>query len=376
MPRKVTKKAAGEKPKDIGSFMANLAKISGVENLSDKVTEFYKTGDYTLDAALYGGIPKGAVVELFGKSSTGKSLFALQIAREAVATYGENVLYFDTESKISEKAFKKYGLYGDERCQHLTIDTLENAFDVLQQAIESDMFKLLVVDSVDALTTNEQEDRDINEGSKVGGYKAKVLSENLGKLTRSAALANCTIVFVRQVRDNPNAMYGNPEVTSGGRALEFYDTVRLRFSPNKEGNQEVGGRLVYQGAKVTVVKENMGALPSDPVAIRYYIGDEKDWGVDKVNSVFAEAKRLNILAPQTATSHKYVPCDALCKMLDLEPSELSYNGKGAAMAGIQGDEVLFDAICELIDKADGKPYVNGADDGDDDAEVGFEEIDD
>ena len=373
MPRKVTKKGAKAKPADIGSFLKGLSGMQGVENLSDRVTEFYKTGDYSLDAALYGGIPKGAVVELFGKSSTGKSLFALQIAREAVHTYNENVLYFDTEAKISEQAFKKYGLFGDERCQHMTIDTLENAFDVLQQAIESEMFKLLVIDSVDALTTNEQEERDINDGSKVGGYKAKVLSENLGKLTRSAALYQCTIIFVRQVRDNPNAMYGNPEVTSGGRALEFYDTVRLRFGPNKEGNQEANGRLVYQGARVTVVKENMGALPADPVPIRYYIGDGESWGVDKYNSVFAEAKRLNILAPQTPTSHKYVPCNALCKKLNLEPSDLSYNGKGATMAAIQGDELLFEAVCELIESSGGKPYVTGEEEDEDPMGAVFEE---
>lgn len=371
MPRKVTKKAAPLKDK--AAFLKNLSKMSGVDNLSDKVTEFYKTGDYSLDAALYGGIPKGSVVELFGKSSTGKSLFALQIAREAVTRYGDDVLYFDTEAKISEKAFQKYGLFGDERCVHLTIDTLENTFDVLLQAIDQD-YKLLIVDSVDALTTNEQEERDINDGSKVGGYKAKVLSENLGKLTREAALKGCTIIFVRQVRDNPNAMYGNPEVTSGGRALEFYDTVRLRFGPNKEGNQELNGRLVYQGARITVAKENMGALPSDAVPIRFYIGDEKEWGVDKFNSVFAEAKRLNILAPQTPTSHKYVPCAALCKKLNLEPADLSYNGKGATMAAIQGDEILFAAVCELIEGAKGQPY---SFDDEDDEPMGasFEELD-
>lgn len=358
MPRKVTKKAA-DKAQDFNSFMSNLSKLSGVDDLSERETEYYKTGDYSLDAALYGGIPKGAILEIYGKSGTGKSLLALQLSREAVNTYDENVLYFDTEAKISDNALAKYGLLNNPNFRHLTIDTLENAFKIMREAIASGFIKMLVIDSVDALTTNEQEERDIDEGSKVGGYKAKIFSENLGPLTREASLANCTIIFVRQVRDNPNAMYGNPEVTSGGRALEFYDTIRLRLGPNKEGNQIVDGRLAYQGAKVSVVKENMGALPSDPIAIRYYIGDANDWGVDKYNSVFAEAKRLNILAPQTATSHKYVPCDALCQKVGLEPSELSFNGKGATMAAIQGDEVLFNAVCELIEGANGKPYVSG-----------------
>lgn len=373
MPRKVSKKAANKSAKfdSFDAFMSNVAKMEGVDDLTDRVTEFYKTGDYSLDAALYGGIPKGAVLEIFGKSGTGKSLLSLQLAREAVTKYGENVLYFDTEAKISDNALSKFGLFQNPNFRHLTIDTVENALKIMLQAIESGLIKMLVIDSVDALTTNEQEDRDIDEGSKVGGYKAKIFSENLGPLVRNAALQNCTIIFVRQVRDNPNAMYGNPEVTSGGRALEFYDTIRLRIAPNKEGNQDVGGRLAYQGARVSVVKENMGALPSEPVPIRYYIGDDGEWGVDKFNSVFAEAKRLNILAPQTATSHKYVPCDALCEKVGLEPSELSFNGKGATMAAIQGDEVLFDAICELIEKADGKPYVTG---GEPKMGASFEEV--
>lgn len=371
MPRKVTKKAAN-KASDFDSFMSNLSKMSGVDDLSERETEFYSTGDYSLDAGLYGGIPKGAVLEVFGKSGTGKSLMALQLSREAVTKFGENVLYFDTEAKISDNALSKFGLFQSPNFRHLTIDTLENAFKIMREAIDSGFIKMLVIDSVDALTTNEQEDRDIDEGSKVGGYKAKIFSENLGPLTRSAALANCTIVFVRQVRDNPNAMYGNPEVTSGGRALEFYDTIRLRIAPNKEGNQTVDGRLAYQGARVSIVKENMGALPSDPIAIRYYIGDAGPWGVDKYNSVFAEAKRLSILAPRTATSHKYVPCAALCKKVGLEPSELSFNGKGATMAAIQGDEVLFDAVCELIENAKGQPYP--FDDEEEPMGASFEEV--
>lgn len=371
MPRKVTKKQASSGGMSFQDLQKNLQKLEGVSDLTNRVVEFYKTGDYSLDAALYGGIPKGSVVEGFGKSSTGKSLFALQISRYAVTHYAENVLYVDTEAKISNNALAKFGLLNNEHFLHYTVDTLETVIRVASDAIKSDAVKLIVIDSVDALSTNEQEERDIDEGSKVGGYKAKILSEQLGPLTRDAALANCTILFVRQVRDNPNAMYGNPEVTSGGRALEFYDTIRLRFSPNKEGNQEVGGRLAYQGARVTVVKENMGALPADPIPIRYYIGDGPEWGVDKYNSVFAEAKRLNILAPQTATSHKYVPCDALCEKVGLEPSELSFNGKGATMAAIQGDDVLFNAVCELIEAADGKPYTTG---GDTPLGASFEEV--
>ena len=368
--RKPAKKApAGGQ--DFASFMSNLTNNGSFVNVLEKEENFYKFGEYNLDRALGGGLPAGQIYAFQGPASSGKSLAALEISKRVVEQ-GKRVVYFDTENKISRLALRRMGLLGNELFMMLSSDNLEDTLDNIMQMAESDYFGLLVVDSTDALVTDEQEERDIHEGSKVGGYKAKIFSEWMGKISSLAAYHECSVLLVRQVRDSPTAMFSNPEVTSGGKAIEFYATTILRFGPDKSGNAEENGKLAYQGASVRIKKMNQGALPKDAISIRFYIGDDesKPWGIDRIASVYDEARFLGILAPAKPTATKHIPCDALCAEMGCTPEELTFNGAGKTKDAIMRDPALFEALVKIIDECDGQPIKEAFDDVED-----FEELD-
>lgn len=366
--KKGDKKGAGL---DFNTFMKNMQKDALFVDKTNAEDKFYRFGEYNLDRALRGGLPVGQIYSFQGPSGSGKSLAALCISRSVLAE-GKRVMYLDTENKISSRAIAKMGLRGDENFVLMASEAnLEDTLDVLMQALESDLFGLVVIDSVDALTTDEQDERDIHDGSKVGGYKAKVLSEWLGKVSSLSAAHDCSVVLVRQVRDNPNATYGNPETTSGGRAIEFYATTVLRFGPNKEGNADEDGVIAYQGASVKIAKQNQGANAKEAVKVRFYIGENGQWGFDKIKPLLDEAIRLGVWAPATPTSHKYIPCEALCSEIGATVEELSVNGRNNLMAMLQADETLVDALEKVVEAQDGVPVgLGGVGDGDlDDLDV-------
>ena len=369
--RKTAKKAAPGASGDFSSFMAGLTNTGSFVNVLDKEEKFYKFGEYNLDRALGGGLPAGQIYAFQGPASSGKSLAALEISKRVVEE-GKRVVYFDTENKISRLALRRMGLLGNELFMMLSSDNLEDTLDNIMKMAESDYFGLLVVDSTDALVTDEQEGRDIHEGSKVGGYKAKLFSEWMGKISSLAAYHECSVLLVRQVRDNPGAMFANPEVTSGGKAIEFYATTILRFGPDKSGNAEENGKLAYQGASVRIKKMNQGALPKDAISIRFYIGEDenKPWGIDRIASVYDEARFLGILAPAKPTATKHIPCDALCAEMGCMPEDLTFNGAGKTKEAIMSDPDLFNALVKIIDECDGVPISAAVDEIED-----FEELD-
>lgn len=360
MPKKVTKK--DNKPTDVSSFFKSL-EGSGKFAIK-KEDKFYSTGDYALDYALGGGIPSGQVCAFYGPSGSCKTLGALQVAKN-VCDEGRAVFYLDTETKISDKALEMIGLSDDPNFTIMQIRedaTLEDAIDTIQQGLASDLFGLIVLDSLDSTTTDEQEERDIHAGSKMGGYKAKILSEQLPKISTLAASHDCTLIVVQQVRDRPDAMFGNPETRSGGKAMTFYTTLELRFSGVKEGTSAENGKTVWQGVNIRVDKNNQGARPDSAINTRFYIGDDQPWGIDSLTSMYSEARRLNILAPETPTGNKHVPCDALCELMGTTPEELTFPyGKTVkeAIADLDHPE-LANAVRVLIERSDGKtPYTRG-----------------
>lgn len=370
------KTAGKDKPgaADFASFMAQVTKNVDVIDLGAREENFYRLGDYNLDRALGGGLPSGQIYAFQGPHASGKSLAALTVAKQVLASDPEtHVAYFDTESKISKKALDKMGLGSNPNFNHLTIDNLEDMIDTAIQMAESGFFKLIVIDSLDSLVTDEQEERDIHDGSKVGGYKAKLLSEWLPSVTHAASTNDCAMLFVQQIRLNPGAMFANPEVTSGGEAIKFYTTTRLRFGPNKEGNQEVDGKLVYQGATVKVLKSNQGAVPKDAVKIRFYIGDEGPWGIDPVNSLVDEAVRLRVLPPKNATSHIYIACDELCAACGVDAGKISFNGRNNLLKALTNDEDFREAVQEIVDERLADPSL--IDEADEEVITDYEEID-
>lgn len=378
MPKKVAKKSGASTSVDFSMFMKNMQKDGLFINRIEREDKFYRFGEYNIDRALRGGLPTGQIYAFQGPSGSGKSLAALCVAR-SVINEGKRVMYLDAEKKIARHAIEMLGLgqyMGTGDFNHIEPEgTLEDTLDVLMRALESDFFGLLVLDTVDALTTDEQEERDIHEGSKVGGYKAKVLSEWMGKVSSLAAAHDCSVIFVRQLRDNPNAMYGSPETTSGGRALEYYATAVLRFGPNKQGNSEEDGKIAYQGVKVSILKHNQGAIPKNPIESRFYIGENHEWGFDKIKPLLDEAIRLRVWAPATATSHKYLPCAALCEELGATETELAVNGRNNLMSMLENDPSILVALEKVVEAQSGVPVEDDIRDGDGDGGVdGFEEL--
>lgn len=391
MARKATKKSAGASMKGLtaADFMKKLGKAQGLSSLNDKVDEFYSIGDPIIDRALGGGLQKGQMYCIRGARGTGKSLISLGFARN-VLEGGGNVAYFDTESKISESALRRIGLtrYLGGQFQFLTIDTQKDAIDIIKQMTDSGVFQLIVIDSINGLTTEEQQERDIHDESKVGGYQSKVWSEYLPMLKQSAAINDASIMLVQQARDNLQSMYGSTETYSGGKAIEHFATTIIRLGNNKRGNDIVGGSIVRQGITVRIDKNNQGALPDAPIETRLYVGDDQPWGIDELSSVFDEMVRLGILAPRKKGSAQYVPCAELCKELGMDEKSLTITGRAKVTNAMEGDATLYETVKQLVIDANAgdvviHPSVEGAesdvvavdfeDDGSDDDGVEFVE---
>ena len=324
-------------------FMKKLNGAAGLASLNDKVDEFYPLGQPVVDRALGGGIQKGQMCCLRGAKSTGKSLVSLTIARNVIES-GGNVAYFDTENKISQKAILRMGLgkYLNNQFQFLTIDTQKDAIDIILQMIDSGVFQLVVVDSINGLYTEEQAERDIHDESKVGGYQSKVWSEYLPMLTQHAAANDVTIILVQQARDNLQSMYGSTETYSGGKAIEHFATTILRFGSN-------------QGITIRIDKNNQGSLPDAPIECALYIGSDPSqrWGVDELDGVMSEMIRLGILAPKRKGSSYYAPCRELCEALGTDERTITINGRAKVMEALTHDAALYDAVKDLVAKANG-----------------------
>lgn len=390
--RTVTKESKGAS--NFADFIAAQSKIGLVIDLGEREEKFYKTQDYNLDRALGGGIEAGSIVSFQGPASSGKSLAALTVAKQMVED-GGRVAYFDTENKISKKAIRRMGLEGNENFMHLTVPNLQDMIATIIEFAEQGFFAGIVIDSVDSLTSDAIESRELHEESKVGGYSAKIWSERFPQIVQAIQESGnagdndtpTTLIMVRQVRDNPNAMYGSPETTSGGRALGFYNSVGLRFGPDKNGNENetittasgTDTKLAYQGATVRILKTNQGAVPKDPVAIRFYIGDDpnKEWGIDRINSLVDEAVRLRILPKKNPTSHYFIGCDELCEAMGVEPGDLSFNGRNNLLSAVTNDKEFQKVIADMVAERQANDTVEyGITDADDeDMELDFEELD-
>lgn len=367
---------ASTKGMTAADFMKQLSGAHGLISLNEKTDEFYPIGNPVIDRALGGGIQKGQMCCLRGAKSTGKSLISLTIARNVLEA-GGNVAYFDTENKISQKAIRRMGLdkYLNTSFQFLTIDTQKDAIEIIMQMIDSGIFQLVVIDSINGLYTEEQAERDIHEESKVGGYQSKVWSEYLPMITQHAAENDVTIILVQQARDNLQSMYGSTETYSGGKAIDHFATTILRFGSNKKGNETVDGSIVRQGITIRIDKNNQGSLPDAPIEAALYVGDDPSvkWGIDELSGVVQEMIRLGIFAPKRKGASYYVPCKELCDALHTDEKSLTVNGRARVMEALANDEVLYSTIKDLISKANAgdikiTPYT-------DDVAVSFEDTD-
>lgn len=212
-----------------------------------------KTGAPSLDLALgIGGVPRGRVVELFGPESSGKSTLALHIVANAQKNGGV-AAYIDAEHALDPAYAAKIGVNIDDLLISQP-DSGEEALNIAEMLARSNAIDVIVVDSVAALVPKSELEGEI--GDQFIGLQARMMSQALRKLTAALSKSNTCAIFINQIREKIGVMYGNPETTTGGRALKFYSSVRLdiRRVTGIKGpdNNEIGNRV-----KVKVVKNKM-----------------------------------------------------------------------------------------------------------------------
>jgi recombination protein RecA len=212
------------------------------------------TGAISFDAALgVGGFPRGRVVEIFGPESSGKTTIALQVVAQAQMT-GGMAAFVDAEHALDPAYAKKLGVDVDNLLVSQP-DYGEQALEITEALVRSGAIDVLVVDSVAALVPKAELDGEMGDSHM--GLQARLMSQALRKLTGTVSKSRTCLIFINQIREKIGVMFGNPETTTGGRALKFYSSVRVdirRIAAIKEGDVMIGSRT-----KVKVVKNKVAA---------------------------------------------------------------------------------------------------------------------
>jgi recombination protein RecA len=214
--------------------------------------ESISTGAISIDYALgIGGLPRGRVIEIFGPESSGKTTLALQVIAEAQRG-GGMAAFVDAEHALDAQYAQKLGVELDNLLVSQP-DNGEQALEIVEVLIRSNSVDVVVVDSVAALVPKAEIEGEMGEAQM--GLQARLMSQALRKLTGVVSKSKTTLIFINQLREKIGVMFGNPETTTGGRALKFYASVRIdirRIASIKDGDQVVGGRT-----RVKVVKNKV-----------------------------------------------------------------------------------------------------------------------
>jgi recombination protein RecA len=212
------------------------------------------TGSISFDAALgVGGVPRGRVIEIFGPESSGKTTITLQIIAEAQKA-GGMAAFVDAEHALDPVYAQKLGVDVDNLLVSQP-DYGEQALEITEALVRSGAIDVLVVDSVAALVPKAELDGEMGDSHM--GLQARLMSQALRKLTGTVSKSRTCLIFINQIREKIGVMFGNPETTTGGRALKFYSSVRVdirRIAAVKEGDAVVGSRT-----KVKIVKNKVAA---------------------------------------------------------------------------------------------------------------------
>src|SRR5437763_2974958 len=212
------------------------------------------TGSISLDAALgVGGFPRGRINEIFGPESSGKTTIALQVVAESQKK-GGIASFIDVEHALDPAYARKLGVYLDNLLVSQP-DFGEQALEITAHLIASGQIDVLVVDSVAALVPKSELDGEMGDSHM--GVQARLMSQALRKLTGSVSKSRTCLIFINQIREKIGVMFGNPETTTGGRALKFYSSVRVdirRIAAIKDGDVVTGSRT-----KVKVVKNKVAS---------------------------------------------------------------------------------------------------------------------
>ena len=214
--------------------------------------ETIPTGSLSLDIALgLGGVPKGRIIEVYGPESSGKTTVALHMVAE-VQKRGGIAGFIDAEHALDPAYAKNIGV-DIENLYISQPDNGEQALEITETMVRSGAVDIIIVDSVAALVPKAEIDGDM--GDSHVGLQARLMSQALRKLTAAISRSNCVVIFINQLREKVGIMFGNPEVTTGGRALKFYSSVRMDVRRVEAIKQ--GGEIIGNHTKVKVVKNKV-----------------------------------------------------------------------------------------------------------------------
>jgi len=282
---------------------------------TDMKVEAFSTGSLNLDIALgVGGLPKGRIIEVYGPESSGKSTLAMHCVAE-IQKAGGVAAYIDAEHAMDPIYAEGIGVNIDEMYISQP-DSGEQALEICETMVRSGAVDIVIVDSVAALTPQAEIDGDMGDAHV--GLQARLMSQGLRKLTAAIGQTKCIVIFINQLREKVGVMYGNPETTTGGKALKYYSSVRLdirRIESIKKAGEVIGNHV-----RVKVVKNKVappfreaefdiifgkgiakdGEVIDAAVQLEviekggswYTYGEDRWQGLDRVKEAFAENPEL------------------------------------------------------------------------------------
>jgi len=282
------------------------------------------TGSLSLDVALgIGGVPKGRIIEIYGPESSGKTTLALHIIAE-VQKQGGEAAFIDAEHALDPVYARALGVDTDSLLVSQP-DYGEQALEITEALVRSGAIEVVVVDSVAALVPKSEIDGDM--GDSHVGLHARLMSQALRKLSGAIAKSSCIVIFINQLREKVGVIYGNPETTTGGRALKFYASVRLDV--RKSEQLKNGSEIIGNHVKCKVVK-------------------------NKVAPPFKTAEFDIIYGKGISKESEIIELGINCGVIDKSGSWLSYNGeklgqgKDKVRALLEEDEALAAELSEKI----------------------------